>query len=68
MTIYLNLDGMTAEEAIKALDDLVKADKTQPDWKAQLIGRHKEWGLDAKVLDPAEVERLVKRIERRGAR
>ena len=66
MTIYLKLDNMTKEEADKAIAELVTVDKTQPGWQAGLIERHKQWGLDFKVLNQAEVEKLVKRIERGG--
>ena len=64
MTVYINLDNMTPEEAMKALDELVMADKTQPGWKVELIERHKQWGLDCKILDPADIGKLFKRIER----
>ena len=64
MTVYINLDKMTKEEAHKILEDLVMADKTLPGWKGELIERHKEWGLDCKILDPADIGKLFKRIER----
>ena len=66
MTVYINLDNMTEKEAHKILEDLVMADKTLPGWKGQFIEQHKEWGLDCKILDPADIGKLVKRIQRGG--
>jgi hypothetical protein len=64
MTVYINLDNMTEEEAMKAIEDLVMADKTLPGWKEELVERQKQWGLDTKILDPADIGKLFKRIER----
>jgi len=64
MTVYINLDNMTEKEAHKILEDLVMSDKTHPSWKGKFIEQHKEWGLDCKILDPADIGKLFKRIER----
>lgn len=66
MTVYINLDNMTEEEAMKAIEDLVMADKTLPGWKGELVERQKQWGFDTKILDPAKVKKLVERITKGG--